>query len=882
MKRFKLSPVDLVHRFIGLALFALIALLPLVAHASAGNNNLKIVAYYGAGNLSKSEYGRDTILLFNPTQAPIAMNGWSIQTGSTSGAFTSAIYQLPNVTIPAGGYYAIAASGASYTSGSACTGVNCNTNYAYDYELKTIEGTATATDNILASTATTIALANTTSPLGSCPTTSTGLVDMLGVGAVDGSAVVTCWAGGGSAPYTPSSLNGATTSIHSVVYAYGTVRKNRCIDTFNNAADYQLGYIDFENSASTPKPCPTGNQLTVSAAQAVPSKLTLNTASLITANVTPATSPASTGLTVTADLTNLGLSATTQLYDDGTHGDITANDGVYSATITPTKGTGEVLGLIVTATDTQGDTATSSIPASVGGNVPGPGNNNLRIVAWYGAGNLSGSQYARDTVILFNPTQAAIAMNSWSLQTGSTTGSFTTVYQLPNTTIPAGGYYAIAGSGTGYISSSGCSSTDCQAAYAYDYQLKTQEGTATTTDNDLSSTAVSVALVDQQTALGSGCPWGSPHMIDMVGIGAYDGSAVTTCYAGTNFAPYTPATLNGAATSINGVKYAYATVRNSRCLNTYDNGADFSLNYIDFKNSTSTPEPCSGGTQFGLAASATPNSLGVTESFTISAAVTPATSPQSTGVAVTADLTNIGLAAGTPLYDDGTHGDAVAGDNVYSLTTAVSSASVGTTEGLSVTAADSQGNKASRTFPLTIEAGTISMTSNTYTATVNSGDVAKFLLTVVGAHGYGGTLGITCVGSPNANNNGIPVSTQCVPTPGELVLTNNGTGTISLAIATGLTVQAQNESHRRDRNTLLAVSFGTLLLVGFARRRRRLPALMLIAIAGISTLGLSGCGKNAGLGNVNAAKGTYTFTLTATDSAVSTITSAVTLTVNVQ
>ncbi len=95
--------------------------------------------------------------------------------------------------------------------------------------------------------------------------------------------------------------------------------------------------------------------------------------------------------------------------------------------------------LNVTVTDANGDAYTGStsitIPATAG-------NNSIRIIAFYGAGNLSKSMYGRDTVILFNPSQQPITMNNWSLQTGGTTGSFTTVYKLPVATIPAGGYYA--------------------------------------------------------------------------------------------------------------------------------------------------------------------------------------------------------------------------------------------------------------------------------------------------------------------------------------------------------------------------------------------------------------------------------------------------------
>lgn len=849
------------------------------AMASAGNNSIKIVAFYGAGNLSKSEYTRDTIILFNPTQAAITMNGWSIQTGGTTGAFTT-VYQLPNATIPAGGYYAIAASGSAYVSGSGCTGANCGKTFAYDYELKTLEGTATTTDNILSSTNTTIALVSSQTALNTCSLTASTLVDVLGVGAADGSTTVSCFAGGGNAPYTPATLNGVTTNVHGTVYPYGTVRRNRCSDTFNNNYDFTLGYIDFENSQSTPQPCPAaGSQLGV-LAYATPNNVATKTNFTITALITkPATS---TGLTVTADLSNLGLSATTQLYDDGTHGDAVANDGIYSLTTQAASGyNGQVVGLNVTATDTQGNVAIGTIPFSLGGSsVPGPGNNNIEILGWFGAGNLARSLYSQDTVILFNPTQAAITMNGWSLQTGNAAGSFSTVYQLPNVTIPAGGYYAIAGSGPAYISGVGCQSNVCHTGYAYDYQLKTLEKTATTSDNDLSSTAVIAALVNNQTALGATCPQFSPHVVDLVGIGAFDGSSPVTCYAGTSYAGYIPSTINGTSTNINGLAYPYATARANRCQNTFDNSKDFVQGYIDFENSQSTPQPCGTGTPLTVSASVNPSGAGLLDAVTLTAAVTPATSPSSTGYTVLADLSNFGGSAQQPLYDDGTHGDKAAGDRVYSFSTTVQTVpAVGGVPGLTVTATDAQGNKAQSTAQFTVLPGYITMTATSLTATVKAGDVATFPLTITGFRGYNGLLNITCTGSPNANTLGVPVGTGCLPTPTELVMsTPNSSAKVNLAIATGLTKSA-GIGGRSWPLMLLGGVFAALL--AFFGRRRLLPTL-LIVLATVAALGTTACGNNAGLQNVTAAPGTYTYVVTATDTNSSTINASLTFTITVQ
>ena len=52
--------------------------------------------------------------------------------------------------------------------------------------------------------------------------------------------------------------------------------------------------------------------------------------SLLTVTVTPGSDPASTGITVVVDLTATGGSATQAFFDDGTNGDLTGSDNVFS------------------------------------------------------------------------------------------------------------------------------------------------------------------------------------------------------------------------------------------------------------------------------------------------------------------------------------------------------------------------------------------------------------------------------------------------------------------------------------------------------------------------------------------------------------------------
>ena len=82
-------------------------------------------------------------------------------------------------------------------------------------------------------------------------------------------------------------------------------------------------------------------------------------ATLLKVTVVPGTAPASTGIQVAADLSTVGGSAAQTFYDDGTNGDETAGDNVFSYSLTPTAVGSFTLPVIVT--DAQLRTATASI-----------------------------------------------------------------------------------------------------------------------------------------------------------------------------------------------------------------------------------------------------------------------------------------------------------------------------------------------------------------------------------------------------------------------------------------------------------------------------------------------------------------------------------------
>jgi predicted extracellular nuclease len=89
-------------------------------------------------------------------------------------------------------------------------------------------------------------------------------------------------------------------------------------------------------------------------------------ATLLTVSVISGTNPPSTGLAVTADLSAIGGSASQTFYNDGTNGDVTAGDGVFSYSTTVAVSTSPgVLALPATITDVQGRTGSASIGLTI-------------------------------------------------------------------------------------------------------------------------------------------------------------------------------------------------------------------------------------------------------------------------------------------------------------------------------------------------------------------------------------------------------------------------------------------------------------------------------------------------------------------------------------
>jgi predicted extracellular nuclease len=99
------------------------------------------------------------------------------------------------------------------------------------------------------------------------------------------------------------------------------------VDTDDNSNDFQV--LAPSNPQSTGSACLVAGALSIAGA-ATPNPAIQFETVRITGAVTPGLGPASTGITAAANLSAIGGLAAQPLFDDGSSGDLTANDNIYS------------------------------------------------------------------------------------------------------------------------------------------------------------------------------------------------------------------------------------------------------------------------------------------------------------------------------------------------------------------------------------------------------------------------------------------------------------------------------------------------------------------------------------------------------------------------
>lgn len=149
-------------------------------------------------------------------------------------------------------------------------------------------------------------------------------------------------------------------------------KESGCQDTDNNADDFEtLTPSAPRNSSSAPVLCSGSGSTIFAAMNANPATVSAGGTTLLTVTVFPATEPPSTDITVNGDLSTIGGSGGQQFFDDGTNGDETAGDNVFSylATI-PAEATGGNRIVNATAADAQARSFNASVTLTINAPLP--------------------------------------------------------------------------------------------------------------------------------------------------------------------------------------------------------------------------------------------------------------------------------------------------------------------------------------------------------------------------------------------------------------------------------------------------------------------------------------------------------------------------------
>ena len=210
--------------------------------------------------------------------------------------------------------------------------------------------------------------------------------------------------------------------------------------------------------------------------------------------------------------------------------------------------------LVTKAYDASNNVGTSSAVAFTVDNTagtPAPRSAHLVITQIYGAGGNSGAALKNDYIEIFNPTSAPVVLSGLSVQYASSAGtSWSNTTALPAKTLQPGQYFLVQEFSNGAIGSA----------------LPTADATGTI---NLSGTAGKVALVNGTTALPAAATPTSTNVIDWVAFG----TGATPAEGGTPTATLSPAN---------------AAFRTNECVDTDNNGADFTVKAVAPRN-TSTP-----------------------------------------------------------------------------------------------------------------------------------------------------------------------------------------------------------------------------------------------------------------------------------------------------
>jgi hypothetical protein len=291
---------------------------------------------------------------------------------------------------------------------------------------------------------------------------------------------------------------------------------------------------------------------------------------------------------------------------------------------------------------------------------------NIVISQVYGGGGNSGSTYTNDFIELYNRGTSTVDITGWSVQYSSATLTTWTATTLSGTIAP-GHYYLVQ-------EAQGAGGTTA---------LPTPDATGTV---NLSATNGKIALSSTATAFSGACPTGA-SLVDLVGYGTAncaEGSATST--------------LSNTAAAIR---------KSGGCQDTDSNSGDFIVSGPIPRNSSASVNSCGGDpAQLSGVGNSNPTSVDPSSNTLLTVTVTPASNPPSTGITVTGNLTSIGGSANQQFYDDGTHGDATAGDNIFSFLATVGANTATGAKNIPVTISDAQARTAQAGITVSVQSPT--------------------------------------------------------------------------------------------------------------------------------------------------------------------------------
>jgi len=152
-----------------------------------------------------------------------------------------------------------------------------------------------------------------------------------------------------------------------------------------------------------------------------------------------------------------------------------------------------------------------------------------------------------------------------------------------------------------------------------------------------------------------------------------------------------------------------------------------------------------------------------------------------------------------------------------------------------------------------VVAPSFTATTSTPGISVVTGQSVPALLSVVTAGGYTGTITASCAAP-------LPADIACSFAPSSITITGDSTTSVTLTIGTTATASLTHQGPKQA--VVWAGAFGALLLL-MVPRRRRLGALMLLALGLVLCGAVTGCGS--GSGSNSAARGTFNVNAVFTD-----------------